>query len=262
MPTTEPQSNTSKNLEIGSTGIGAIADILSNVAPGKTELSQLSTTEQQAFMERLRNYYSQTSSSGVSNTSGQTGAASATRTDFDPAQKALLDRLTANYSQMTQPVDLRGYQAGGIQDINRSSDLQQEALKNVMAARGVSTSPVAASGAGSVESGRFGAITHFNQGLPLLQTQLNNENLGAATSFLSMVPKTTSTNTEGWNQVQGSTMNTSATTGTDHETQQNNSRGSQQSNATTTYTPPKEGLLSRVLRGVGAVVGTAAKVGI
>lgn len=140
-----------------------------------------------------------------------------TTPNLSPAAQGLIDNLTKQYQTLSTP-DLRGYQASQIQGINRNADLQQQSVDNIMAARGLSTSPVAGTAAAGVENSRIGQINSFNQNLPMLMNQLKLGNLQAAGNFATSIPYGTTT--------QGGQYGTTSTTGTQQTT------GSQQQDTT------------------------------
>ena len=144
-----------------------------------------------------------------SNTSGNgtTNGTSTTTPNLSPELQALIDQIMKQAGGLTTP-SLSGYQAQQTQGINHNADLQSQSVNNIMASRGLATSPVAGTAQAGVEQQRFGQINQMNEGLPLLQNQMNLQNLGAASSAASMVPKgsTTSgnqTTTNSGNQTQG-----------------------------------------------------------
>jgi hypothetical protein len=179
--------------------------------------SEGNTNFNQSMTNWLRNFLStvgQTESTGTSTTTP----------NLSPQAQQLLQQLTQSYSKFARPVDLTGYQAGQIQDINRSSDLQSEAVNNIMAARGLSNSPAAGTALANVQGQRFGDITKLNQSLPMLGNQLNLQNLNAAGGFFSSIPYGTTTGTSGstssqQNQSQDQTGG-SSTSGTGYTNQQ------------------------------------------
>jgi hypothetical protein len=136
-------------------------------------------------------------------TQGATTSTSTTNPNLSPATQQLIDSLTRKYQQLTTP-SLSGYAAQQTQGINRNADLQSQAVQSIMASRGLATSPVSGTSQANVEAGRFGEINKMQAGLPLLQNQLNTQNLGAAANFMQMIPPGGTTNTQDTNQTQRS----------------------------------------------------------
>lgn len=132
-----------------------------------------------------------------------------TTPNLSPATQTLLDKLIGSFSSIAKPVDMRGYQASGIQGINTGADLNRQAVDNIMASRGLATSPAAGTADANIEANRIGQINSLNSSLPLLSNQLNLANLNAAGGFFSQIPKGSTTT--------GSVLGTQ--TGTNQQTQ-------------------------------------------
>lgn len=77
-----------------------------------------------------------------------------------------------------------GYEAGQIGGINRTYDLANQSLGNQLTARGLGQSPIAGAGAAQMQQSRAGDIVRMQQGLPLLERQLGNEDLDLARQVL------------------------------------------------------------------------------
>jgi hypothetical protein len=100
-------------------------------------------------------------------------------------QRFLVNELL---NRISQPLDLTGYRGSGISNINRSFDLRNEALKNILASRGLSFSPVAANALANAETQRLQAIADFVNQLPLLSRQLQTGDLTLLAQFLPTIP--------------------------------------------------------------------------
>lgn len=155
---------------------------------------------------------------------------------LSPETSAFLANLMGRYSSLTSP-SLTGYQAQQTQNINASSDAQQKAVDAIMASRGLSTSPVAATSAANIQQNRLNQINQVKENLPILQNQLDLANLGAATSLFSVIPKGTygitsgtsdTSQTGGTTQQQSGTTNTAGTTSTNQTQQQQYNQQSNQ----------------------------------
>lgn len=119
-------------------------------------------------------------------------------------QQQLLDQITQKYKGM-QNVNLAPYAAQQTQQINKNSDLQSQAVNNVMAVRGLSTSPVAGTAEANIQNNRIGQISQFQSTLPLLQDQLDLSHLTSAGGFLSSIPRATTGTSVGTGTQTGST---------------------------------------------------------
>lgn len=135
---------------------------------------------------------------------------STTTPNLSPQLQQLMDQLTQKYSALSNPIDLRGYQAQQSDAINRNANLQKDSASNIMAARGLSTSPAAATTDTSIDNNRFSNINNLSQSIPLLKNQLQLSNLGAASGFLSSAPRGSTTT--------GSGSTTGSTTGSTNQT--------------------------------------------
>lgn len=186
------ESKTGRAISGVSSGLGLISDVLAPT-PGNstTDKTTNSTESYNKFIQSLVNALVQSYNTNESNFSGaQTGTSSP---NLDPKSLAFRDQLINQYSNLAKPVDMKGYQANGLQDINRNSDMQQTAAQQILASRGLSTSPVSGTAALGIDNQRFGRINEFNNSLPIVANQLNNNNLNAAGSFFSRIPYGTTT---------------------------------------------------------------------
>ncbi len=160
----------------------------------------------------------------------QTGTSTTTPGALGGPQQALLDQLTQRYSNLGD-VNLQPYEANQINQINRNASLQSKAADNIMAARGLGTSPVAGTTAANIDANRINQISGFQSTLPLLQRQLEQQNLAGASSFLQSIPRGISTTQTGTSLQTGETNQkrndfTEGTTNTGNITQGARSGGS------------------------------------
>jgi hypothetical protein len=152
-------------------------------------LSHIQSTQQTGIDTRQDTGYQQT---------GTTTAAGATTPLLGPEAQALLTQLTGKYMGLTAP-NLTGYGAMQTANINQAADAQRNALNSALAARGLATSPVAATAQAGIEQNRLNQVTAMQQQLPLLQHQMNLQNLAGAAGFFGAIPKgqaTTGTTTQ------------------------------------------------------------------
>src|SRR3990167_11191722 len=81
---------------------------------------------------------------------------------------------------------MSGYQAGGQQQINRTFDTIAQSQGNNLTARGLGTSPVAGAVEANRENARAGQTASFLNSIPLLQRQMQGEDLRMASDVLGM----------------------------------------------------------------------------
>jgi Chaperone of endosialidase len=117
-----------------------------------------------------------------------------TSTQLDPATQAFLTQLMSGYTGLANTgTDMSGYTGSGLSSINQTFNGAQTNADQSLAARGLSTSPVAAAATANIQAARAGQQSQFLNSIPLIQNQLRQANLGSAANFFSMVPKTVST---------------------------------------------------------------------
>lgn len=117
-------------------------------------------------------------------TSANTATSAPTVTpEYSPLQKMLIDRATAS---LQRPAALpRGYEEQGIRGINRTYDLAEQSLGNNLTARGLGGSPIAGAAEGRLSGGRASDIVQFQGTLPLLERQMQQEDLASAMNMLN-----------------------------------------------------------------------------
>lgn len=120
------------------------------------------------------------------------------RPDLDPETQSYLDLLRQRYTDLiNRDIDLSGFESTGIQNINRAGDIRQKALSNILAARGLSYSPVAAGALTGAEGARISDVVNFQNQIPLLREQTMQDRLNQAAGFFSRIPIGQSTTTTG-----------------------------------------------------------------
>jgi hypothetical protein len=143
--------------------------------------------------------------------SGSTNFSSSTNPNLSPSAQAFLNQLQSMYSgYLTSNPDLRGYQAQQANTINTNSNLQTQAADQNAAARGLSTSPIAASTDNLINAQRVAQNNSLAQSIPLLQRQLQGQTLAAGNSFFNSIPKGTTTSGNQNTQQQSQTTTQSA----------------------------------------------------
>lgn len=138
---------------------------------------------------------------GSSSSSGTSSTMPQVAPEFQGLQAQMLDMVKRRLATST---DLSGYTAGGVRDINRTFDLAGQSTANNLTARGLSGSPVAGAADASRNVARAGAIGNFRASIPLVQRDLQGQDLGLAGSLLGFGRGTTSTgNTTGTQSLGG-----------------------------------------------------------
>lgn len=113
---------------------------------------------------------------------------------FGPLQTSIIDRAMQRFQQPSALPP--GFASGGIKTINDTFNTGRQSLENVLSARGLGTSPVAGSALTQHETGRIGEISGFRRNLPLLERDLQNQDMEQAMRLIG----------------QGRGLNTTATT--------------------------------------------------
>jgi hypothetical protein len=204
--------------------------------------------------------YGTSNQTGAFNTSGQstntgtsTGTTTGTQSGFvtggyaAPGAATLSDQLARQYASLASKApDLSGYLASQTSGINRNTALLDQAQQASLAARGLSTSPVAGSVAAQTQANRVGQITNLQEQIPLLSNQLALANMASAGGYLASAPRTqanlgTTTGTQtgstqqvGTTQQAGTQTQAGTTTGGGQSSGQSSqaTTGSQQSTGT------------------------------
>lgn len=248
-------------LILGTLGLGTLAGGLgtpmnSSTQSNSTSNSDISTqqdsnTKLDTLLNLLNNYSQDTT--GTTTSTGTT--VQGTMPTLSPATQAFMDQLISKYGGMTAPA-LTGYGAQQTGVINNQANVQKQALDNILAARGLSTSPAAATAQAGIEQNRLNNITSMQQGLPLLQNQLNLQNLAGASAFFSAIPKGTLTTgaSNQTTQTNQSTTGQSSGTQTGSQTGSTSTTGSQKGTTTNTGSSTTQGTSGG---GAGGAAGAA-----
>jgi hypothetical protein len=170
---------------------------------------------------------SQTNTSNSGTTSGSTTP------NLSPLQQQLSQMFGSEAQSIFNPnataATLQGYETGGLQQIGQAGQAQNQVLNNILASRGLGSSPVAATANTMNEQNQINQSQQLLSSLPLLARQMAQQNIQGLTSAFSALPTGVST------------------TGTSTNTGQTNFTGS---GTQTTSTPG--GWLSGLLGGLGA----------
>lgn len=133
-----------------------------------------------------------------------------TQTD-SPEMATFRDQLLKLHQQrLGSSADLSGYKAGGLQTINNTFGQAQTGLNAELTARGLSDSPAAVAPIANMAGARSGSMSQFLNSLPMLQRQLQGEDLQSASGFYGMQPRTTTTTGTGSGNMLGGGINSAA----------------------------------------------------
>lgn len=94
----------------------------------------------------------------------------------------LMNRLTNRTGYLT------AYTGQGLRNINQGADVRGKALQSILAARGLGGSPVGANLMAGQESGRIGEQVNFLNQIPMLNYQMQGQDLGQLASFIQGLP--------------------------------------------------------------------------
>lgn len=130
--------------------------------------------------------------------SGTNNSTQNTQYNYSPEQIRALNQLQQGYQDQINGADLSGYQTSGLKQINQSGDAAQTAIQNMLAQRGLSYSPAAATAQTQARIGQAGQQSDFLNSIPLLQYQMKTQALQNAGGFFNA-------------QKVGSTVNTNQT---------------------------------------------------
>lgn len=150
----------------------------------------------------------QTTNSTSSGTQSSSGSSSTTPQLSDLQQLLSSIMGPAAVNQYQQGTNLTPYVNSGLQNINNTTNSASGQIANTLAARGLSNSPYAATAMTQPQLMAQQEQSSLLNSVPLLQQQLNTQNIGTMESAFSALP--TGTSTSG-------TSNTS-TTGTQNGT--------------------------------------------
>lgn len=132
-----------------------------------------------------------TSKSSYDNTS--------TSTPVVPAEQgALYSAMLGNVQKrLAGQTPLYGYEANGLAGINNTFNPIAQSIQNRMVASGQAGGPGAATALNSLDVARGTQAAQFRNSLPLLQNQLDLQNLGAAGTVYGLGPKGQTTTSSG-----------------------------------------------------------------
>lgn len=136
---------------------------------------------------------------------------SATTANLNPFQQQLAQLFTKGaIDSYNTGTNLAPYSSAGLQGLAKQGDTQSKIISNILAQRGLSYSPAAATGQIMNTMDIGGKMSNFLSGIPLLAKQLQQQGLDNMMKAFSTQPITTSTATTGT----GSSTMTDKMTGT------------------------------------------------
>ena len=156
----------------------------------------------------------QTQNTTQSGTQSQTGQSTATTTpNLSPLQQALIGMFTGGAADLyQQSQNLSPYTQQGLQTIGSQGNANRQTISNILASRGLSYSPAAATPLTMNAYNIGNQQSQFLAGIPLLQRQLQQQSLDELMKSFGVIP-TGQTNTGSTSGTTTSNM-TSNMTGT------------------------------------------------
>ncbi len=121
----------------------------------------------------------------LGNVLGQTAGARTQSTAIPGQYQTLADLLRGRAEdRLRQSADISGYKSQGLQDINSAFQNIGQSVNNNLTARGLATSPVAGAVTANLNAARGAGLAQFMNSLPLLQRQLQAQDIGIGQSVL------------------------------------------------------------------------------
>jgi hypothetical protein len=109
--------------------------------------------------------------------------------NLSPTAQSLLNNLVNQYSTLaSQGPNLSDYEAAQGNAINKTYNAAQQKTQQEMAARGLATSPVSGSVQSSQDMARASAMGQLHQSIPLLQQQLQLQDLAPLMQLFQSIP--------------------------------------------------------------------------
>lgn len=230
-------------------GTGAfLSGIVPQTQSGTTTSNGSSTTQTDSTM----NGSSQSQLDSFLRSLSQLNSGSSTTPTLTPEHQQLINSLIGKYGELLRkPFDTTGYQTLQTQGINNNSTLQKQAVDNIMASRGLASSPVAATSDANIEAGRISQINSMAQNIPMLQQQMQQQNLQGAIALAGAIPH--GTTTSGFQTQSGS--QTGSQSGSQSQFATNSSQQKNENQQTQTTKAKQGGFLGNLLSGAGAALG-------
>ena len=155
-------------------GMQALSGILGGRKAARTGTTDITTTG--------------TETSGVTGRETQTFDLSTLPQLMPEIQKLISPLSSILMQRLTSPIDLAGYTGAGIKNINQAAEARTKALNQVLASRGLTYSPTAGVANIAAESGRLSDISNFVSQLPMLQRQMQGEDINNLLNLIRAVP--------------------------------------------------------------------------
>lgn len=159
--------------------IGGLAGLFGGGQQQKTKTSGTITNDQ----------------SGTFNQTGHTTGTNTSTPNLNPLQQTLASLFTKNAMDLSRSAaDMTGFTQGGLANINAGANNTNNIVKNILASKGLSFSPAAATAQTQNELNRVNQSSQFLSQIPLLQRQLQTQaNQGLEQAFATMPYGTTQT---------------------------------------------------------------------
>ncbi len=108
-------------------------------------------------------------------------------------QQGLIDDFTQGIHKQLNGADLTGYTGQGLQQINQTAGVADKMSDNILAARGLSNSPYAATLKNQNNNNRLNQSSQFLNQIPLLQQQMRQQAIQQAIQGSQAIPFGTTT---------------------------------------------------------------------
>lgn len=139
----------------------------------------------------------QTSTTDSTTTGSQSGTTS-TLANFSPLQRALIERFTGAAEDIySDNTNLRPYAANQMQAIGGQGNQNRQVISNILASRGLSYSPAAATPLTQNLLNTGNQQSQFLSSLPLLQRQLQTQGFDSLLRAFGALPIDQTSNTSG-----------------------------------------------------------------
>jgi len=196
---------------LGIGGLGFLGELLGGknkqVTSGTSSTDQ--TTGSNTLLDQIIKNLTQT----------QSQATSTTGPNLSPQYQNFINQILGKYSGMMNqaPITQEQYATPLIQGINQNADIASKSANNIMASRGLSTSPVAATTEVNNDARRMQGINQVLAGAPMATAQLNQQAMAPMANIMSILPSLSGTTTTqtgmGSTSEAGSTTSSTATRG-------------------------------------------------
>jgi len=134
-------------------------------------------------------------------TSETSESTSTTTPEYDPQLLGARNTLLQSYLDRMQGGQgwLKGYTGQGLRTINQAGDIRSKTMSNILAARGLSSSPVAANLLSGADNQRLEQQINFLNQVPILGREQEGEDMRGLASYIASLPKGTRSYAKGSN---------------------------------------------------------------